>query len=406
VQDNEEVAIVVALFAVLTVALIAAVLFTVMRLLKLQGALNEHQVTLAEQRTRAEGLQESLSRARGEADRERDARLGAEKVVQELQELRSGVEKAREQSEETHRHSEEARKAIEEESGKATKAIEGLVARYTRPKGRGQLSEQWLATIFEGFGLREGVNYDREHRVAIEKPNGETSIGVIDYYLRLPGGSGLALDAKYPFARGEELVSSNDVLRKKARDDLRSSLRAHIKGLAERRYQDARDCQVDAVFLVLPSWEDYAVARGVAPDLWEYARQQRVSIVPADGVFEIAEAVALVHRLADTTGKIARLHDPVIVNQMFDTSLTLLDAVIRAVESHNTHGNHIAELVRAFASNGKFRHDVLDVLGDAANRAEPRPRAAEIKELPLDRARKRRDQLAEKAGELAGESSA
>ena len=396
----------VAIVVVLAVAFIVAVLFAVRRVSKLQGTLNEQQVTLAEQRTRADGLQESLEGAQGEAKREREARMGAEKVVQELQELRSDVEKAREQSEETHRHSKEARKAIAEESGKATKAVEGLVARYTRPKGRGQLSEQWLATIFEGYGLREGVNYDREHRVAIEKPNGDTSIGVIDYYLRLPGGSGLALDAKYPFARGEELVSDNDVLRKKARDDLRSSLRAHIKGLAERRYQDARDCQVDAVFLVLPSWEDYAIARGVAPDLWEYARQQRVSIVPADGVFEIAESVALVHRLADTTGKIAHLHDPVVVNRMFDTSLTLLDAVIRTVESHNAHGNHIGELIRAFAPNGKFRHDVLDVLGDGANRAESGRGVAEIKELPVDRARKRRDQLAEKFTEAAGEASA
>lgn len=384
---------------VIAVVLVVAVALTLRRVSKLQ-------VVLAEQTTRAESLKESLDTARGDVERERAARLGAEKVVQGLQELRSDVQEARKKSEESSRQAEEARKAAEREGGKATEAVQRLVSRYTRPKGRGQLSETWLAGILEGVGLREGVNFDRERRVAIEKPSGESAIGVIDYYLRLPGGSGIALDAKYPFARAEELVSDNDVLRKKARDDLRSSLRAHIKSLADRRYQDAKDCQVDAVFLVLPSWEDHALARGVAPGLWEYAQQVRVSIVPADGVFEIAEAVGLVHRLADTTGKIAGLHDPIAVGRMFDTSLAVLDALIRAVESHNTHGSHLESVAKAFAANGKFRHDVLDVLGDAANRADRGPEAAEIKELPVDRARANRRHLANKAEEASGEASA
>jgi DNA anti-recombination protein RmuC len=389
-----------AVVVVIAVVLGTAVALAVRRLAKAQ-------VDLAEQRTRAEHLKDSLEAARGEAERERAARLGAEKFAQDLQRLRSDVEKAREKSEESSRLSEEARKAAEREGGKATEAVQRLVSRYTRPKGRGQLSEAWLAGIFEGVGLREGINFERERRVAIEKPNGEPAIGVIDYYLRLPGGSGIALDAKYPFARAEDLVSDNDVLRKKARDDLRSSLRAHIKGLAERRYQDATDYQVDAVFLVLPSWEDHALARSVASDLWEYAQQVRVSIVPADGVYEIAEAVALVHRLADTTGKIARLHDPVAVGRMFDTSLAVLDSLVRAVESHNAHGNHLGAIVKAFAASGKFRRDVLDVLGDAANRAAPGKQAAEIQELSVERARKHRRHLAGKAEDAAsGDASA
>ena len=293
------------------------------------------QVDLAQQATRAESLEESLAAARGETQRERAERLEAEKTMKELEELRSDVVEARKQSEETQREAAEARKSVEEGTDKSREMLDRLIARYTRPKGRGQLSEQWIAGILEGFGLREGVNYEREHRVAIEKPDGETSIGVIDYYLRLPGGSGIALDAKYPFVRAEDLVSDNDIVRKKAHDTLRSSLRAHIKGLAERRYQDAKDCHVDGVFLVLPSWEDHALARSVAPDLWKYARQMRVSIVPADGVFEIAEAVGLVHRLADTAGKISHLHDPVAVGKMFDASLVMLDGLIRALESHN-----------------------------------------------------------------------
>ena len=384
------------MIAVIAIAIVmaAAVVFAFRRIARLQ-------VTVAEQTTRAQSLEESLGTARGEAERERSARLGAEKVVEELRELRSDVEEARKKSEESTRQSEEARKAAEREGGKATEAVQRLVSRYTRPKGRGQLSETWLAGILEGVGLREGVNFDRERRVAIEKPSGESAIGVIDYYLRLPGGSGIALDAKYPFARAEELVSENDVLRKKARDDLRSSLRAHIKGLAERRYQDAKDCQVDAVFLVLPSWEDHALARSVAPDLWEYARQVRISIVPADGVFEIAEAIGFVHRLADTTGKIAQLHDPTVVGRMFDTSLAVLDCLIRAVESHNAHGNHLEAVAKSFAANGKFRHDVLDVLGDGANRADRGREAAEIKELPVDRLNKHRRHLADKASEAS-----
>lgn len=378
---------------VLAVVLTVAIALALRRVSKLQ-------VVLAEQTTRAEQFEESLGTARAEAERERDARLGAEKVVQELNELRTDVEEARKQSEQSSRQSEEARKAAEREGGKATEAVQRLVSRYTRPKGRGQLSEAWLAGILEAVGLREGVNFDRERRVAIEKPGGESAIGVIDYYLRLPGGSGIALDAKYPFARAEDLVSDNDVLRKKARDDLRSSLRAHIKGLAERHYQDARDCQVDAVFLVLPSWEDHALARAAAPDLWEFAQRLRIAIVPADGVFEIAEAVAFVHRLADTSGRIARLHDPVAVGRMFDTSLAVLDALIRAVESHNAHGNHLETVAKAFAANGKFRHHVLDVLGDAANRADSEAGIAEITELPVDRVRRHRGHLADKADDI------
>lgn len=364
------------------------------------------QVDLAQEATRAESLEESLAAARVETDRERAERLEAEKAMKDLQELRSDIVEARKQSEETQREAVEARKSVEEGTDKSREMLDRLLSRYTRPKGRGQLSEQWIAGILEGFGLREGVNYEREHRVAIEKPNGETSIGVIDYYLRLPGASGIALDAKYPFVRAEDLVSDNDIVRKKAHDTLRSSLRAHIKGLAERRYQDAKDCRVNAVFLVLPSWEDHALARRVAPDLWEYAQQLRVSIVPADGVFEIAEAVGLVHRLADTAGKISRLHDPVAVGKMFDASLAMLDGLIRAVESHNAHGNHLGSVVKSLAANGKFRRDVLDVLADAANRPGDDRQLGEVRELPVDRAVRHRKHLAEKAEGLSGEASA
>ncbi|MFM7499718.1 MAG: DNA recombination protein RmuC [Actinomycetota bacterium] len=110
-----------------------------------------------------------------------------------------------------------------------------LAGALSKAQSRGQLGEAQLEMILESSGLQEGIHYERqEHRVndgEISKP---------DITIKMPGGTEIFVDSKFPFDRFWDGVGAED---SSARATLMAShakdLLNHINALATRGYQSS-----------------------------------------------------------------------------------------------------------------------------------------------------------------------
>ena len=122
-----------------------------------------------------------------------------------------------------------------------------LAGALSKAQSRGQMGEAQLELILENSGLIEGVNYERqEHRVndgEISKP---------DITIKMPGGTEIFVDSKFPFDRFWDGIGADDpaaratMMAAHAKD-----LLSHINALAKRGYQNGSSSP-DFVVLFAP----------------------------------------------------------------------------------------------------------------------------------------------------------
>lgn len=122
-----------------------------------------------------------------------------------------------------------------------------LAGALSKAQSRGQLGEAQLEMILESSGLREGIHFERqEHRVT----DGELSKP--DITIKMPGGSEIFVDSKFPFDRFWDGVSAEDpaeratLMAAHAKDLLN-----HINSLAKRGYHES-SASPDFVVLFAP----------------------------------------------------------------------------------------------------------------------------------------------------------
>jgi DNA recombination protein RmuC len=285
---------------------------------------------------------------------------------------------------------------VREKSDRVVERVDGLVGRWANPKQRGQLSEEWLIAALRQMGLRDSVHFETQKRVAIDAARGQRD-GVIDVYLLLPNAQGLALDAKFPWVRllGEVLDDGGEEAREFALRKLRDSLRSHIKDVGGREYRSTRDISIRHVLVVVPDWQTLELVRAADPKIVEYATEHGVGILPADGLYEMATALAEVHREEGWGERIGELFTPQHADRMFAACIDLLDRMGTAVKRYNSLGESLSSVVAAFGPNGLIGRDVLDPAARASEKV-PQEFEAEVRELDQDKARKHAARLDEK----------
>lgn len=285
---------------------------------------------------------------------------------------------------------------IKEKSDRVVERVDGLVGRWANPKQRGQLSEEWLVAALRQMGLRDSVHFEVQKRVDIDAARGEKE-GVIDVYLLLPNSQGVALDAKFPWVRllGEILDHGGEEAREFAIRKLRDSLRSHIKDVGGREYRGAQDVSVRHVLVVVPDWQTLELVRGADPKISEYAAEHGVGLLPADGLFEMANALAEVHREEGWGEKIGELFTPQHADRMFAACIDLLGRMEGVVKKHKSLGDSLDGVIAAFGPNGLIGRDVLDPAARAADKVLPELEA-EIHALDAEKAKRHADRLNEK----------
>ena len=122
-----------------------------------------------------------------------------------------------------------------------------LAGALSKAQSRGQLGEAQLEMILENSGLREGIHFERqEHRVS------DDEISKPDITIKMPGGSEIFVDSKFPFDRFWDGVGAEDsgeratLMAAHAKDLLH-----HINALAKRGYHNSASSP-DFVVLFAP----------------------------------------------------------------------------------------------------------------------------------------------------------
>lgn len=341
-------------------------------------------------------LAEASRRSEDEAANAKQERDGLREFGDSLKQVEQAVLQYKAREDARDKQVGEMLAGVSETSSQVVQRVDALVGRWANPKQRGQLSEEWLVAALRQMGLRDSVHFETQKRVQIDAARGQKD-GVIDVYLLLPNSQGVALDAKFPWVRllGEVLDEGREEAREFALRKLRDSLRSHIKDVGGREYRGTREVSVRHVLVVVPDWQTLELVRNADPKIAEYATQHGVGLLPADGLYEMANALAEVHREEGWGEKIGELFTPQHADRMFAACIDLLGRIETVMKRHRSLGESLSDVVGAFGPNGLIGRDVLDPAARAAERVPPELEA-EIHDLDPEKARKHARRLGEK----------
>ena len=190
-------------------------------------------------------------------------------------------------------------------------------------QARGKFGEAQLELLLEQAGLREGHEYDAQRSTT-----DADSSGIPDVTVKMPGGSRLFIDSKFPFDRFLDAFGTED---QSARDEFivlhTKALLKDVDALAKRGYHKSQGSP-DFVVLFLPFETLLAEALRIDPQLLEKAFKVGVTISTPTSMMALLRAVGHIfsrNKLAESADDITKIAGTFLKN------LTLLHTKIIAV---------------------------------------------------------------------------
>jgi DNA recombination protein RmuC len=161
-------------------------------------------------------------------------------------------------------------------------------------KAQGAWGELILERTLEAAGLRAGHEYEAQQGYAGE--NGSRSQP--DVVIHLPGDRHLIIDSKVSLVHhGAYNTAENETARNLAADSHSSSVRTHIRGLADKNYQALYGLNsIDFVIMFLPFESAFMLAISRDEKLWEHAWQRNVLLVSPSTLLFVLRTVASLWR--------------------------------------------------------------------------------------------------------------
>lgn len=270
-----------------------------------------------------EKSEERLSEAEGKNESQA-------KIATQMEEMRTSVERMRTQAQEASEkrvQSETELKGTINEMRLASSTLfdetRKIAGALSSSQSRGKFGEAQLELLLEQAGLREGVEFDAQRSTT-----DADSSGIPDVTVKMPGGSRLFIDSKFPFDRfldafGTEVSSERDdflILHTK-------DLLKHIESLAKRGYHKSQGSP-DFVILFLPFETLLAEALRMDPQLLEKAFKLGVTIATPTSMMALLRTVGHIfsrNKLAESADDITKIAGTFLKN------LTLLHVKIIAV---------------------------------------------------------------------------
>ncbi len=144
-------------------------------------------------------------------------------------------------------------------------------------KQQGNWGEVVLARVLAGSGLREGHEYHTQ--VSLQDEAGTRYQP--DVIVNLPHDKQVVIDSKMALVAYERFFNADSEQQKAlALDEHLAALRAHIKGLSHKDYQQLKGIQsLDYVLMFIPVEPAFQVAIEAAPDLIKEAMENNIIIV-------------------------------------------------------------------------------------------------------------------------------
>ena len=239
---------------------------------------------IAGRRTSNDGASAAdLASARAERDlykSERDNAMAGSKLATELEAMKAAMEKLQKESADADRRRIEAESDIRTQVRAMSRHNESLVAQTKAIAGalsnsqtRGKFGEAQLELMLQDAGLHKDIEY-----TAQRSTTDADSSGIPDITVRMPGGTKLFIDSKFPFDRFIEAHEVEDATeRERLFIEHKKDLANHVIALSKRGYHESQDSP-DFVILFVPFESLLTEALRVDPLFLENAFKLNVTI--------------------------------------------------------------------------------------------------------------------------------
>lgn len=177
---------------------------------------------------------------------------------------------------------------LRDETNNLTRALKG------DNKTQGNWGEMILDQLLSNSGLIEGEHYVRQ----VNQLNEDGARVIPDVVLRLPLDRDIVVDSKVSLTAYSEYVAETDPARKEMLLDAHvASVRAHVKGLSEKKYQELyKLTSVDFVLMFMPLEGAFMAAITTQRDLFQFAHDKNVLIVSPSTFLFVVRTIAHVWR--------------------------------------------------------------------------------------------------------------
>lgn len=224
-------------------------------------------------------------------------------------------------------------RTLSEDARKLAEALKGSA------KTQGNWGELILERVLESAGLRKGHEYLVQESTTRE----DGSRGQPDVVITLPEARRLVVDAKVSLTAYEEYVrAESDEERAVAGRRHLDSVRGHIKGLSEKRYEALHGAQSpDFVVLFVPIESAFMLASMQDAELFTHAWERNILLVSPSTLLFVVRIVAHLWR-QEQQSRNAR--------EIADRGAKLYEQLTRFVEDLDETGKRLAQAQAAFDS--------------------------------------------------------
>ena len=259
------------------------------------------------------------------------------KFATELAAMKATVETLTKQGLEANRLRTEAETRIDTTINEMRRANQSIFDETRKIAGalsssqtRGKFGEAQLELLLTGAGLRKGHEYESQ-RSTTDSDNS----GIPDVTVRVPGGSQLFIDSKFPYERFVEAFETDD---QDERDELlklhTKDLLKHIDTLAKRGYHKSQKSP-DFVVLFLPFETLLAEALRLDPALLEKAFKVNVTIATPTSMMALLRTVGNIYsrsQLAQNADDIQKVANTFLKNiTLLHTKIVALGKAVNSV---------------------------------------------------------------------------
>ena len=261
---------------------------------------------------------------------ERGKTENAVKLTAELSAMKETVLKLSTQSNEANRIRTEAEAKLETTINEMRRASESIFDETKKIAGalsntqtRGKFGEAQLELLLQNAGLREGHEYSSQRSTT-----DSDSSGIPDVTVRMPGGSSIFIDSKFPFDR---FIEAFDPANQDNRDELlqqhTKDLLKHVDALSKRGYHKSVGSP-DFVVLFVPFETLLSEALRIDPNFLEKAFKVNVTVATPTSMMALLRTIGYIfsrNKLAENADEIQK------VASTFLKNITLLHTKIVAV---------------------------------------------------------------------------
>ena len=228
---------------------------------------------------------------------ERDNAMAGSKLATELEAMKGAMEKLQKEAADADRRRIEAESDIRTQVRAMSTHNESLVAQTKAIAGalsnsqtRGKFGEAQLELMLQDAGLRKDIEY-----TAQRSTTDADSSGIPDITVRMPGGTKLFIDSKFPFDR---FIEAHEVEDQAERERLfiehKKDLASHVVTLAKRGYHESQDSP-DFVILFVPFESLLTEALRVDPTFIEGAFKLNVTIATPTSMMALLRTIGNVY---------------------------------------------------------------------------------------------------------------